>query len=206
MLNNMSKSDLAIALSKLKGFEKPKVKLEQYTTDPEMAAEILWSAFMQGDIKDKVIADLGAGTGTLGIGALLLGAKKVFFVEKDDAAIAILRKNLEKIRYSGQAVSLNQDIMFFTEKVDAVLMNPPFGTKEKHADQEFLERAMKTAPIVYSLHKIETKGFIDAFIQSHSFKTTHFWRFKMALKASMKHHRKPKGLVNIGCWRVVKNG
>ena len=86
----ITKSKLAITLSKLKVFDSAKVKLEQYPTDSEVAADVLWNAFMQGDIGNKIIADLGAGTGVLGIGALILGAKKVYFVEKDKDVIKLL--------------------------------------------------------------------------------------------------------------------
>ena len=88
----ITKSKLAIQLSKLKVFETAKIKLEQYPTDSEIAADILWNAFMQHDIEGKVIADLGAGTGVLGIGALLLNAKKVCFVEKDKEAVKLLKE------------------------------------------------------------------------------------------------------------------
>ena len=83
----MSKSELAIRLSKLKGFGSPSVALEQYPTDSEMAAELLWSACMRGDVSGKAVADLGCGTGVLGIGCLLMGAEKVFFVDSDGEAL-----------------------------------------------------------------------------------------------------------------------
>ena len=76
----VSKSALAIELSQLNVFPTPNIKLEQYPTDSEIAADILWTAFMRNDIKNKIIADFGCGTGLLGIGAILLGAKKVFFI------------------------------------------------------------------------------------------------------------------------------
>ena len=44
-----SKSQLAILLSRLASFTKPDVKSEQYPTDSEIAAEILWQAALQGD-------------------------------------------------------------------------------------------------------------------------------------------------------------
>ena len=72
----MNQKQLAMQLSKLVSVESKKVQLEQYPTDSEIAAEILWAAFMQGDIEDKSIADFGCGNGILGIGALLLGAKR----------------------------------------------------------------------------------------------------------------------------------
>ena len=74
-----SKSRLAVILSGLEGFSKPKVRQEQYLMDGEIGAFVLWNAYLLGDIKGKVIADLGCGTGVLGIGTLLLGAKHVFF-------------------------------------------------------------------------------------------------------------------------------
>ena len=71
-----SKAGLARVLSGLKGFDEAKVRLEQYPTDGETAADILWNMYILGDIDGKVIVDLGAGTGILGIGAGLLGAKR----------------------------------------------------------------------------------------------------------------------------------
>ena len=42
--------------------------------------------------------------------------------------------------------------------VDTVVMNPPFGTRKKGADMEFLSAAMKVASqAVYSLHKTSTR-------------------------------------------------
>ncbi|MFH1505537.1 MAG: METTL5 family protein [archaeon] len=201
----MTKSSLAVQLSKLKGFNDAKVSLEQYLTDPEIAAEILWFAHMQGDIDGKRVADLGAGTGLLGIGALLLGAKMVFLVEKDDAALDVARDNLGRVKFSGEVVSLNQDIMYFREDVDVVLMNPPFGTKDRYADREFLEKAAKIAPIIYSFHKLETKDFIQDFAKDRGFTPTHFWAFKFPLKASMKQHKKKVKFIEVGCWRFVKD-
>ena len=69
MGNIASKGALAVILSKLKVFTAPKVRVEQYPTDAEIAAEVLWQAHMKGDI-GKVSADLGCGTGILGIGLL----------------------------------------------------------------------------------------------------------------------------------------
>ena len=131
----MNKGSLAIFLSKLKKTRVSKVELEQYETDSELASEILWYAFMQGDIKGKVIADLGCGNGILGCGCLKLGAKKVYFVEKDKETLEVARSNCK----SKKAMFFLDDINNFNEKVDAVIMNPPFGVQEKHADKDFLK-------------------------------------------------------------------
>jgi len=88
---------LAILLSKLKTFEKAETKLEQYPTDPDIAAEILWHAKLKGDIENKLILDLGAGSGILGIGALLLGAKKVIFIDKDPKTKSLIENNIKSL-------------------------------------------------------------------------------------------------------------
>ena len=94
----LSKSELAIVLSKLKGFKRPKVSVEQYSMDSEVGASVLWNAALLGDIKQKVSVDLGCGTGILGIGALLLGAKKVYFVDSDQEALEIAKENWRKVK------------------------------------------------------------------------------------------------------------
>jgi putative methylase len=124
-----SKSQLAIALSKLQVFPTPKPRLEQYPTDSEIAAEVLWFAGMRNDIKEKTVTDLGCGTGILGIGALLLGAKKTFFIDKDKEALAILGSNLKKLKIKKGFEIIDADISKFNKRVDVVIQNPPFGTK-----------------------------------------------------------------------------
>ncbi|XP_044463578.1 rRNA N6-adenosine-methyltransferase METTL5-like isoform X3 [Mangifera indica] len=50
-------------------------------------------------------------------------------------------------------------IWTFGQTVDTVVMNPPFGTRRKGADMDFLSVALKVASgAVYSLHKTSTRG------------------------------------------------
>ncbi len=92
-----TKKQLAMILSQLKGFSSPKIKLEQYMTEGEIAAEIAWNAFYRREIEEKTVADLGCGTGILGLSTLLLGAKKVYFVDIDKDALAIAKENLKML-------------------------------------------------------------------------------------------------------------
>ncbi len=208
-----SKSKLAVLLSKLKGFEIGKVRerLEQYQTDPEIAAEILWYAKFNKDISGKVIVDLGCGTGVLGIGALVMGAKKVIFVDIDGNAIKIAKENLafvEKeldIKLSRKAIFVVENVEKFKVKnVDLVLQNPPFCVKVKHADRVFLEKAVEISSVIYSFHKIESRDFIDGFSKEVGYKITHFWSFDFPLKMTMEHHRKRIHRIKVGCWRLEK--
>ncbi|MBU0461553.1 MAG: METTL5 family protein [Nanoarchaeota archaeon] len=199
----MSKSELAVFLSRLERFTSSKLKLEQYETDSEIAAEVLWQAFLMKEIENRTVADLGAGTGILGIAALKLGAKKVFFVEKDEDAIDILKRNLKKTK--GKYEIICSDIADFDKRADIVIQNPPFGTKTKHADKPFLEKAFSTADIVYSFHKESTESFIKAIAKDNNFKMTHHWKFDFPLKQSQKFHKKRIQRIQVGCWRLEKN-
>jgi len=221
-----SKSGLAIALSHLEGFNEPKVREEQYLMDSEIGADVLWNAYLLGNIEGKVIADLGCGTGILGIGALLLGAKGVFFIDSDEKALERAKNNLSKMQkhfwdarkspisdiskvksegYNiGKAELVCQDIENFDVKVEVVIQNPPFGTKVRHNDIFFLERALKIAPIVYSFHKSESKEFLERFSAKNKAKITHIWRFKFPLKAVFSFHRRQIHRINVSCFRFEK--
>ncbi len=204
-MKKMTKSQLAIRLSKLKQLEEPKPHLEQYPTESEIAAEVLWFAYMNKDI-NKTIADLGCGTGLLGIGALLLGAEKVLFVDIDDKSLEIAKQNIESINkdFLKKSEFIKSDIKDFKKQADIVIQNPPFGIKLKHADKTFLETAFKTSPIIYSFHKLETKNFINKLAENHSFRITHFWTFDWPLKQTMSYHKKKLQYIKVGCWRLEK--
>jgi putative methylase len=205
-----SKKQLAVILSQLKGFEQPDPCLEQYPTEADIAAEILWFAFYRREIEGKTVADLGCGTGLLGLSTLLLGAKKVFFVDIDEKSIEIAKENLaflEKkldVKLKQKAVFVVKDVKDLDEKVDLIVQNPPFGVKVKHADKVFLEKAFELAPVIYSFHKIESVNFISKFSDEKNYKITHFWSFDWPLKMTMKYHKKKIQYIKVGCWRLER--
>jgi putative methylase len=199
----MTKKELSMLLSRLKAFDKPEMKLEQHPTDSEIAGEVLWNAFMQGDIHGKVIADLGSGIGILGLGALMLGAKKAFLVDIDANAAELAMRNkdfLEKETGTKlNATFLAGDVNIFDEKVD-----PPFGTKNESIDTIFLFKAMNVAKVIYSFHKASTKQYIDQLISESSFEATHYVEYDFPLKKTMPHHRKKVERIKVGFWRLKK--
>ncbi|MBT3304349.1 methyltransferase [Candidatus Woesearchaeota archaeon] len=191
-----TKKQLAITLSKLKDFSNPKATLEQYTTDSNIAADILWNAHMLNDLTK--VADLGAGTGVLGIGVLELEGK-VIFVEKDEDAISVLKENLEG--YSNYEI-VEKDIGLFNKKINTVIMNPPFGVQNRKADKRFVEKAFEIAKTTYYIGKVESKTFIEAISKDHNKKITHYWEYEMPLKKTMQHHTKKVKKIMVGCWRI----
>lgn len=204
----LSKSRLGIMLSRLKVFETASRMAEQYPTDSEIAAEVLWQAYMLGDIDGKRIADLGCGTGILAIGAALLGAKSVIGIDTDKAALALAEENLrqlsDKLGSRLPVRFVEQDVRKFSQDVDTVIQNPPFGTGEKHADRMFLERACSVASVVWSFHKESTSRFVESFAADVGFRVTHILPFDFPLKRSMAHHRKRIKRIRVCCWRLAR--
>ncbi|MBT4604173.1 methyltransferase [archaeon] len=207
-----SQKQLEMVLQRLSGFENPSASLEQYQTPAGIAASWIWSMHMQGEVEGKVFADLAAGPGILGLGLLLMGAKKVHFVDIDEKTIITAKENLKFIEDLakhnnaglGEAVFHNVDVQEFDLKVDCVVQNPPFGTKQKHIDKLFLETAFKIAPLVYSMHKITTEKFVVAISKDYEFRIESLQEFKFSLPKTMKHHKKRIEYTQVGLWKLKK--
>lgn len=211
-----SKKQLAVGLSKLIQIKGVDRGLEQYQTDSELAADLLWNVFMLGDIEGKKVYDLGCGNGVFGIGALWLGADNVVFVEKDKKAVEKLRKNLEE--EEGGYLIIDGDIADLIADDDdrdgnkqdknkqdcVVIMNPPFGTKKEHADRAFLERAFKLSDIVYSIHKAESKQFLESFARDNGFVLDKIWHGEFKIKKSHIKHKKDVHKVPIIIASIVR--
>lgn len=195
----MDKKHLAIALSKLAPASTQDVALEQYQTDGELAATLLWNAYLAGDIQEKIVADFGCGNGILGIGAQLLGAKNVSFIDIDKHALAIAKKNAHNkgAYYCG-------DVTLFNQPIDTVLMNPPFGVQKRKADKHFLEHAMTLSTAIYSIHKIESKSFIQQLARDHNWKVQSLTEHTFLLKKTLPFHKKKHYAVQVGIWVLRK--
>jgi 16S rRNA (guanine966-N2)-methyltransferase len=91
-------------------------------------------------IRGRVI-DLFAGTGALGIEALSRGAAFALFVERDPAALRVLRENLRRAdfvdRAEVRAADARRAIASMdparTAPFDLAFLDPPYGTGLAHA-------------------------------------------------------------------------
>jgi 16S rRNA (guanine966-N2)-methyltransferase len=105
------------------------------TTRPtsDRVREALFS--MLGDLREAVVLDLFAGTGALGIEALSRGAARAVFVERDAAAVAVLRANLADLGLGereagvrvGDALAALRTARARGETYDLVLIDPPYS-------------------------------------------------------------------------------
>ncbi len=203
-----SKKDLEMVLSKLKSFEKPSYQLEQYPTPSSIAAEWIWTMAMRSEVSGRTILDAACGPGILGIGLLLMGAKKIIFVDKDSQIMQTCQQNYNSIKEEyeiGEAEFIVTDIQLIDLRADFVVQNPPFGTKNEHIDKLFLEKAFSTAKIVYSMHKYSTQKFVEAIAKDFNFTITHLWRYDFPIKATFAFHEKPVKNVDVGLWRMEQN-
>jgi putative methylase len=148
------KLELEILLSQIGPHPSPKPNLEQYTIPADVAATMLYTAaYTHGGIVGKTVLDLGCGTGRLALGAAFLGAKHVVGVDIDRDAVKVAFENSVRTNLKGKVQWITGDIEAIHGNFDAVLQNPPFGVQKRRADRIFLEKALETGKIIYSLHK-----------------------------------------------------
>jgi putative methylase len=158
------KLDLELLLSQIAPHPSPKPSLEQYTIPADVAATMLHiAAYSYGDIVGKTVLDLGCGTGRLALGAAFLGAKQVVGVDIDRDAVKVAFENSVRTNLKEKVQWITGDIDVIHGNFDAVLQNPPFGVQRRKADRKFLEKALETGKIIYSLHKCPEKD--KAFIK-----------------------------------------
>jgi putative methylase len=163
---SVRKRDLEIVLQGIAPYANPKVDLEQYTTQADIAADLLFRAcYTYGDIKGKTIIDLGTGTGRLAIGAAILEAKSVVGIDVDSESLYAASANSRRMRLDVNWVV--GDIESIRNPFDTVVMNPPFGTKQEHADIRFLRVALDIGKVTYSIHKSTTQSFISQWLKDH---------------------------------------
>src|SRR5207244_12818551 len=115
------------------------------------------------DNAGRRIIDLGTGTGRLAIGTTLMGAEARVGVDIDERSLALARENAETAGVEVEWVQ--SDIEKINGRFDAVIMNPPYGTRISRADTRFLEKAFQLAPVAYSIHKSATRDFLVKFVK-----------------------------------------
>ena len=195
------KRDLAIKLQKISSHPKPKVALEQYTIPADLAAEILFTAcYVYGDIEGKQVVDLGTGTGRLAIGASLLKAAYVVGIDIDPLSLAEAARTCRSLGGHVDWALIN--VAATRGRVDTVVMNPPFGTKQPHADLDFLNVGLGIGSVVYSIHKSSTRTFLKKWLKEKGYETSEIVTTKMEIPHQFEFHRKRKEFVNVSVMRT----
>lgn len=195
-------------LGNLEQFSNPKIELEQYPTGPHIASRVLYTAENTfGDVSGKVVADFGCGCGTLGVAAALLGADHVIGVDVDPQSLEIASVNAENLEVDIDLIQCDiKNIVWRGPIVDTIVMNPPFGTRKKGSDMEFLLRALKVASrAVYSLHKTSTRDHIKkaALRDFGACRAEVLCELRYDVPQMYRFHRKKEVDIAVDLWRFV---
>jgi len=202
----MKRKHLAILLSRLEPNPEPKLEWESYNIDAESAAEMVYTAFLYGDIKGKRIADLGCGSGILGIAAMLLGARQAVGVEIDRTALETAIINTKRV---GVRIDLILgDIECIVGRFDTVLMNPPFGTWKRGFDVKFLKKAIEISDVVYSLHKRSksVRLFLRREISRMGGKIDWLKEMTITIGRTYPFHKKMRYQIEADLYRILVEG
>ncbi|MEC8704989.1 MAG: METTL5 family protein [Asgard group archaeon] len=193
------KKQLEIELSKIiDDFKEPKIKFEQYMTPPEIAAFMIHYAWMKGEIENKKIIDIGAGTGMLGIGAAFLGGN-VTMIEIDKDAFEILKNNVAKTDHEIRLINKNIFDFDFDEEYDTALINPPFGIKSKNKDMDFIVKASKISKHIFSIHdgSESNKNNIKSLFEKHNLKIIESLMMDFSLKSTYPWHEEKNKILKV---------
>jgi putative methylase len=201
----MRKKQLEIALQKLSTHPKPSAKLEQYMTPGDVASTLLHLAYARGDIVDKVVCDLGCGTGRLAIGAALLGAREVIGVDVDEVALEVAKQNAGQAGVIVKWVKSEVD-EFDAKNIDTVIQNPPFGVQRRGADMKFLRKALELAKSVYSIHKVtpENREFIAARAEEMGGSITDRIELEFHIPRQFEFHTRDAYRFKVDLYRIVR--
>jgi 16S rRNA (guanine966-N2)-methyltransferase len=138
---------------------------------------------MLGDVSRARVLDLYAGSGALGIEALSRGAASAVFVERDQAALAAMRRNLEAV--GARADVRRQDVLRFLArpegKFDLVFCDPPYDVAPAVAapltgalpallgeDARIVTESDKRNPLLLPLPLVVERTYGDTRVAIHS--------------------------------------
>ena len=188
-------SQLAIAIERsIPRIPEPSLEAEQYTTPGELAVRAAYILReTSGGLAGLSVADLGAGTCRLSAATALLGADFVVAVEADRRLLALCREGLRLLGVEGVVAPVHAHVSPSggpLSRIDAVIMNPPFGVWRRGADRVFVEYAIAlgASPIVAIL-KHGNLHFFRRLAQARGYRVWSALEYMFPIPASMRRHR-----------------
>ena len=127
-------------------------------------------AMIQDNLKDSIVLDLFAGSGSLGIEAISCGAKQCYFIDNNKEVIKVLNNNITNLSIKNSKVILSDwkkvlnDFSNNQIKFDIILVDPPYDydVYEKILDKvQALNLLNNDGLIVLEHHNLKLKETYD---------------------------------------------
>lgn len=108
------------------------------------------------------VLDLFSGSGSLGLEALSRGAAHVTFVEKEEASIRVLKRNIDLLKVDPKLIKISKsDVLKYISgsfhTYNLILSDPPFkySSLQKMVDQIFAENILEQNGLLMVHHEID---------------------------------------------------
>ena len=204
---NLKLKKLKEYLQEVESFSSPKDYYEQYQTGYDVAADLVHYISTNFGFENKIVADLGSGSGILGIACLLCGAEQVTFFEIDKDAIEDLKSNIEYFELEEYSQIINTNIFNLqsnnTNRIikpfDYTITNPPFGVQSiNSADVLFLEKAIDlTNECIFSMHKSNTYEYLKKFYENKGIKKISKQEIEFDIPKTYKFHKENNKIIKV---------
>jgi putative methylase len=87
-------------------------------------------------------------------------------VELDPGALAVAKRNAARLEAGIELMQgdvRDRALIEGLGSFDTVIMNPPFGAQNPHADRPFVDAALALAPVVYGIFNTGSIPFLEAY-------------------------------------------
>ncbi len=193
-------------LSGLEQLRHQSAELEQYATDGDLAARWLFDIAAFGDLpKGCQVADLGAGNGVLGIGAVVMGAGRALLLESDGSACNIAQSNAEALGLSHSVEVIRATLGIDRHDIgnaDVVISNPPWGRQTPKADRPFIDAILSLGAPAHIMHSSEAKH-IEPLFEEQEWSAEKYGEADFVIPAAYSHHSRQRGKTKAAFWRLA---
>ena len=151
------------------------------------------------------MADLGAGNGILGLGALALGAGRTILIDADKAACDTAQYNADKMGFTDSVEVIQASIGTDSIEIDSanvVISNPPWGRQSPRADRPFLDAILSARLPSHLMHSAEASHIEPAF-KGQGWSVERYGEADFALRAAYPHHSRERDKTRAAFWRLI---
>ncbi len=118
----------------------------------DMVREAVFNVLPPDFPRDKMVLDLFAGTGAMGIEALSRGAESALFIDRARGAVSIIWKNIRALGLEDRAVVVRSDVLSALERL---------GREGKRFGLVFIDPPYEAGLVEKVLRALAEKGIVE---------------------------------------------